>query len=355
MSHDSPHSTLAALRSLVRFSKSSILDGYIGTFMARDALALAATYLQLAPDDVVLLPAYLCKEVLRPFVGRSRVLFYDVDDELNADPAAIKRSLQTQPVRLLVIINYFGFLQRWRAEIAALCAEHGTVLLEDCAHSLLTRGSGETGDLAVVSYRKLLPVYDGGGLRIRSGTPGLGVRYHPRAYSNILSLLATAKAVSGFRSQAISRAGVAERRHPIGSRRPAASESRILPMSWFASNGVGNAPLAEIARRRGEDYEFWRSLVTTSSELRPVMAGMAGDVCPLGFPVMAKYRDEVKSFLQGAGVPVTIHWALDPGTGSGCSNSHRLSRQMMTLPLFPDLTASGKERASDALRGRCCQ
>jgi dTDP-4-amino-4,6-dideoxygalactose transaminase len=289
---------------------------------------------------------------LRPFVGRSRVVFYEVDDELNADPAIIKRFLERQPVRLLVIINYFGFLQRWRADIAALCAEHGTVLLEDCAHSLLTRGSGETGDLTVVSYRKLLPVFDGGGLRIRSGMPGLGVRYHPCVYSNLLSLLATVKAVSGFRSQAISRAGVADRRQNRGGRQPAASASRTLPMSWFASNGVGNAPLAEIARRRGEDYEFWRSLVTTSSELRPVMTGTAEDVCPLGFPVMAKDRDDVKSCLQGVGVPVTVHWVLDPGVGAECSNSHRLSRRMMTLPLYPDLTAGGKERAADVLRRR---
>ena len=348
-------STLGTALALLRTPKADPFPGVIGTFMARDALSLAALYLELTRDDVVLLPAYLCKEVLRPFIGRSRVLFYDVDDELNADPAAISRLLATQPVRLVVIINYFGFLQRWRAEIAALCAEHGTVLLEDCAHSLLTRGSGETGDLVVVSYRKLLPVFDGGGLKIKSGTPGLGVRYGPRVYSNILSLLATVKAVSGFQSQVISRAGFADRRQPMDTGRSAASPSRILPMSWFASNGVGNAPLAEIARRRGEDYEFWRSLVTTSSGLRPVMTEMAGDVCPLGFPVIAEDRDGVKSFLHGAGVPVTIHWVLDPGIGAECSNSQRLSRQMMTLPLYPALTASGRDRARDALRGGRCQ
>ena len=183
-------------------------------------------------------------------MGRSRVAFYDVDDELNVDPAAIKRSLggtagpPAGDHQLLRLPS--ALAQRNRRALRG----HGTVLLEDCAHSLLTRGSGETGDLAVVSYRKLLPVFDGGGLRIRSGTPGLMVRYQPSVYSNILSLLATVKALSGFQSQAISRAGVADRRQAMGTRPPAASVSRTLPMSWFASNGVGNAPLAEIVRRR---------------------------------------------------------------------------------------------------------
>ena len=318
--------------------------------MARDALSLAASYLELTPDDVVLLPAYLCKEVLRPFAGRSRVLFYDVGDDLSVDPDVLRRRLDRQRVRLLLIINYFGFLQPWRGEIAALCRERHTVLLEDCAHSLLTTGSGETGDLSVVSYRKLLPVFDGGGLRIRGAAPGFVVPYHPRAYSNILSLLATGKALTHFRSDALSRAGVADRRAAPVEARPSGKPDKILPLSWFANNGTANAPVADIVERRRRDYEFWQGLMAGTPGVKALMPDIEGAVCPLGFPATALKRDAVRARLERAGLPVTVHWRLPGGVSEGCPNSLRLSQCMLTLPVYPLLTAGARERAAEALR-----
>jgi dTDP-4-amino-4,6-dideoxygalactose transaminase len=318
--------------------------------MARDALSLAAMYLELTRDDVVLLPAYSCKEVLRPFVGRCRLLFYDVEDDLSLDLGVIRGLLGREKVRLLLIINYFGFLQPCREEIARLCAEHGTVLLEDCAHSLLTRGSGETGDLSVVSYRKLLPVFDGGGLKIRFRKPGFTVPYHPRLYSNVLSLLATGKALTHLRSDVLSRAGVADRRGTRVATERLGGPRRVLPLSWFASNGAGNAPLADIVKRRRLDYDFWQELITSASDMRPLKKCNGEGVCPLGFPVTAQNRDASRAELERVGVPVKVHWALPPDVGGQCPNSYRLSRHMMTLPLYPELTVSTKERVASALR-----
>ena len=328
----------------------SPFSGFIGTFMARDALSLAALYLNLTRKDVVLLPAYLCKEVLRPFAGRSQVLFYDIGDDLSADPDVIRRQLDRERVRLLLTINYFGFLQPWREEIGALCRERDVVLLEDCAHSLLTTGSGDTGDLSVVSYRKLLPVFDGGGLRIRKAAPGFVVPYHPRIYSNMLSLLATVKALTHFRSDALSRAGVADRRAAPVEGRPPVKPGKVLPLSWFASNGTANAPVADIVERRRRDYEFWQGLLEGAPSVKPLMPDIDAGVCPLGFPVTAKHRDALKAGLEKAGVPVTVHWRLPGGLSEECSNSLRLSQHMLTLPVYPLLTAGARKRAAEALR-----
>jgi len=346
-------SVFGILRNLVHTPESNPFSGFIGTFMARDALGLAGRYLDLKRDDTVLLPAYLCKEVLRPFAGKSRLLFYDVSDDLSVEPDTIRGWLDRERVRLLVVINYFGFLQPWRHEIARICAEHQTVLLEDCAHSLLTDGSGDTGHLSVVSYRKLLPVFDGGGLRIGGAAPELTVPYHPRLYSNMLSMLATVKALTHFRSDTLSRAGVADRRSTaVADERPQ-WQGKVLPLSWFTSNGAANAPFAEIVDRRRADYEFWQAHVVAASGLSPVMSRLGEGVCPLGFPALAEDRDALKSELERAGVPVTVHWALPPGVGLECANSQRLSRRMMTLPVYPELDRRAAERAPDILaRGR---
>jgi hypothetical protein len=318
--------------------------------MARDALSLAATYLRLDPRDVVLLPAYLCKEVWRPFHERSQVRFYDVDDGLGVAPAVIERLLVSQKARLVVIINYFGFLQPFRQEIAQLCARHEAVMLEDCAHSLLTAGSGEAGDLSVVSYRKMLPVVDGGALALKSQTAGFEPRFHPRLFSDALSLLALAKAVSGVQSSKLSRAGVADHRRGDSEGDSSPSDRRVLPLSWFARNGIGRAPVTEIVGRRRADYAFWSSVVSRLPTVSPVLGPIPDGVCPLGFPALVQDRPTFQTHLEALGVPTKVHWNLLPHLGAECRNSHRLSQHMLTLPVYPELTNQIKASVDDALR-----
>lgn len=327
--------------------------GVIGTFMARDALSLAATYLELGPDDVVLLPAYLCKEVLRPFLGRNRVRFYDVGGELTIDPDALRELFKTTDVRLLVIINYFGVLQPFRREIAALCAERGTILLEDCAHSLLTEGSGQTGDLCVFSFRKTLPVVDGGGLKITKPLGARPVHFYPRFYSNVLSSLALAKSLLNVQSEVLSRAGMADLGPTAGPPEPvpANGNRRVLPLSSFAYNGIGHVSLADIVERRRRDYRFWQSFAKETGAFTPLFSELGAGVCPLGFAAQAPDRDLVRGRLERFGVAVKVHWRLQADLGRECVNSHRLSQELMTLPVYPELTARTREVLQDSLPG----
>jgi len=337
------------LRGMFQPTSTEVVPGMIGTFMARDALFLAAIFLKLTRNDVCLLPAYLCKEVWRPFAGRSQLAFYDVDDQLNVEPAAIERLLKAKPIRMLLIINYFGFLQKWREEIASLCRQYGTVLLEDCAHSLLTQGSGETGELCVVSLRKMLPVVDGGGLTVRRNVEGFAGAFRPRLYSNMLSLLALAKTFAPVRMNALSRAGMADRRQALQGEAANEQVREVLPLSWFARNGAGNASVAHIVERRRNDYQFWQTLLKELPTMTPVMATLGNGVCPLGFPVLAQHRDSTKAALERLRVPVTVEWRLSHDLGSDCANSHQLSHHMMTLPVYPALTSRIRERVADAV------
>ena len=100
------------LLKMVRKPKENPFPGVIGTYMGRDALLLAVSSLDLGPDDTVLLPAYLCREVLRPFLGKVRVEYYDVRPDLTVNPEYIELKLIQNRVKMMVIINYFGFLHR---------------------------------------------------------------------------------------------------------------------------------------------------------------------------------------------------------------------------------------------------
>lgn len=326
--------------------------GVIGTFMGRDALTLTASYLGLSPKDIVLLPAYSCKEVLRPFLKRAHVDFYDVRPDLTIDPDAIRAKLSAGMIKVLLIINYFGFLQPFRSEIKRICSENGTILIEDCAHSLLTAGSGETGDLVVYSFRKSLPVPDGGGLKLTGGK-SVSVRFHSKIVSNALSVLILAKSALRVRSNVFSRAGIASR---TGDLFPAAAtpakEERLLPMSSFARAGIARASFAEIARNKRKDFEFWLEVCRRSKIAAPVFDGLPDGVCPLGFPITTtEDRDSLMSGAHSRGIDLMIHWRLPPGLGSECKNSHVLSARTLTLPIYPDLSPRQRETLKTLLDG----
>ena len=318
--------------------------------MGRDALSLAVSSLRLRADDAVLLPAYICPEVLRPFLGTTRVRFYDIRHDLAADLDEIRLSTSDGRVKMMMIINYFGFLQPDRTEIRKLCSEQGIVLMEDCAHSLLTDGSGDTGDLAIYSFRKLLPVPDGGGLTTHLEQT---VRpcFYPKTYSNALSILITIKLWLKVRVDLLSRAGLTARTKSLlpETTMTGAIDGRILPMSSFARRGIRHASFADIVANRRRDFEFWLGAARRTSLFTPVFDTLPPGVCPLGFPVRAHDRQSLRARLEGAGVPLKIHWHLPPAVGPEFTNSHQLSARILTLPVYPDLSRRERDRIATLL------
>ncbi len=227
--------------------------GVIGTFMGRDALSLAARYLRLSASDTVLLPVYTCQEVLGQFVKSTNVVFYDIQPDLTIDPDEVRAKLKGSRISMMLMTNYFGFLQPYRNEIKEICADKGICLIEDCAHSLLTERSGEIGDLSVYSFRKILPISDGGGLKVnRKGEPP-APKFYPRAYSDAISVSIKAKSFLNIHSNMLSRARLTSRTEKV---LPKASspknDGRILPLSYFAHGEQWLPCLSQILFRKEE-------------------------------------------------------------------------------------------------------
>ncbi len=313
----------------------------IGTFMGRDALSLAVSYLGLTEHDTVLLPVYTCQDVLRSFVRKCHVVFYDVGNDVTIDPDVLRAKLRTQGrIRMALITNYFGFLQPFRREIKDLCVENDIRLVEDCAHSLLSEGSGETGDLSTYSLRKILPIRDGGGLRVNYG--GFAVpRYHTALYSNTLSFLAFAKSLLNVHSEQFSRARVSSQTtkvFPLPS-----ADSLVLPLSTFARRSISKISIDKVVQQRRDDFRFWQEATRGNSELIPIFRDLPPGICPFGFPMRIKYREALETRVKENGISLRVHWRLDKEMGSECGVSHQLAREMITLPLYPELDPKERE------------
>lgn len=141
-------------------------DGQVRYYsLARYALIDALRLAHVRPGSRVLLPEYLCRDLLAPLylLGAVPCWYAVASDMAPAAPSA------GWPVADVVLaVNYFGFPQDLRP-FWAYAERTGAVIIEDNAHGYLSRDQeglwlGCRTGLGVFSLRKTLRIPDGGAL-----------------------------------------------------------------------------------------------------------------------------------------------------------------------------------------------
>ena len=89
--------------------------------------------------------------------------------------------------------------------------------------------------------------------------------------------------------------------------------------------GLGFAPAAE---RRRSNYGILAAALAEYG----VLGLPAEGVVPLGYPIRLKARDEVRRRLFEASIFPPVHWPIQGVVPDEFEESHRLAREMMTLP-----------------------
>jgi perosamine synthetase len=153
------HRTLSGVPSILDVGTPLILN------RGSEAIRLALLHAGICPGDEVLIPAYNCPSMVVPIyaVGATPV-FYPLTRDLAIDSTEITR-LHGSKTRALIAAHFFGALQSLK-QIRLWCDERSVALIEDCSHamygSLDGQPIGSTGDYAVASPRKFLPIVEGG-------------------------------------------------------------------------------------------------------------------------------------------------------------------------------------------------
>src|SRR4051812_36222037 len=130
------------------------------------------TYLQAAglrAGDAVLLPSYVGSGVFDPIANLNlSPRFYRMDHRLHIDIESLESELERTPIRAVVLIHYFGYVDPCYAAAVALARRHGALVIEDEAHAMFTDliggRSGRLGDVCLYSFHKMLAVESGGAL-----------------------------------------------------------------------------------------------------------------------------------------------------------------------------------------------
>lgn len=337
----------------------------VALFSGRNAIYHGARLLGVRPGDRVLVPAYHCSALVEPILRHHAVVdFYRVGRSCEPDIADIRRRL-TDRTRGIVAIHYFGFPQPI-AQLRALCDEHGLFLVEDCAHVLTGhiegRPLGGFGDISVFSWRKFLPVHDGGHLVINRATSGpalpalktpglLRLRVWKSAVDRLVSdsPRASVRAATGL-LRVLSTAGRRLARHAPGDTAALEidnqgaefdAESVTVPMSAVSQRVLVGADVAGITEARRSNYTALLRACENLPGLDPVFPELPEGVCPWMFPVIARGRTDFHLELRARGVPaVTWGGVIHPSLPlERFPDAAYLYDNLVLLPVHQDLGA----------------
>lgn len=302
----------------------------------RGALRLIAKGLKVCKGDEVLLPSYLCEEVVKPFKDEFlKVKFYKVDERLRADIDDLQSKVGRK-TRALLFIHYFGFPQTAAHEIKALC-DGRIFLIEDLVQSFLTRHQGKVlgsiGDATVSSYRKWIPIPDGALLGINNTS------FHAPPVKKILQ---EKNLYVKNRLQALELKGNCLKQPTFSKepfRRLFLSADKLLDttpveMSYHSRRMLSKFDFDSIISRRRENFRYLLDCLADFRSVNPFYRKLPAGVCPLGFPILAKDRDGLKKMLIKNRIYPPIHWKLPSDVDKEeFSASWQVSKHILTIPI----------------------
>lgn len=134
----------------------------------RSALNHLISTIGFAPQDSMLLPAYIAEGVIQPFVkAKIPIKFYKLDSNLFPDFSDISGILeQDNTIKLCVVVHPMGF-EAPIDQLVEILKKKRIWLLEDCAQGIFSsyrkdnKPFGGKGNFALYSLNKFIPVLDG--------------------------------------------------------------------------------------------------------------------------------------------------------------------------------------------------
>jgi hypothetical protein len=313
---------------------------------ARAALLAGLEVLGLGPGDTVLVPSYICDSVLAPFNdSQVKFAFYSVGQDLKADLSSIGQALTTG-ARALLAVNYFGFSQDYKL-LVDFCRRNGLLLIEDNAHGFLSRDAGgllgRYGDIAICSFRKVLPIPNGAALIVNNTSlPAADTRRLRR--SALGEFAGPLRMLLRQLDQRIG-AGVVDlyrkRRYGTntdGEVQAHAEEHEIGPYlgaclrySRLATRLVDAGRLGKVRRAR---YARWQDWAIGQAGIEPIFRLLPDGVVPMVFPFLARNPTEAMHRIsEELGVEVNRWPNLPAQVRKAPGDYPEFYRQVLTIPL----------------------
>jgi len=312
----------------------------VGVGSGTDALALALRAIGVMPEDYVVTVSHTAvASVAAIELAGARPLLVDIDPAtFTMDAAELARVLAAPPGRIAAIVPVHLYGQPADLDaILALAGRHGVRVVEDCAQSHGARQgesrAGSRGDLAAFSFyptKNLGALGDGG--MVVTGDEALAERL--RALREYGWRERYVSDIAGANSR-LDELQAAVLRVKLG--RLDADNARRAALAAAYDRGLAGLALGLPVRRAGASHVFHQYVVRSPARdaLRDALA-RRGIGTNIHYPVPVHLQPAYRGRL-----------AIGP---SGLGESERAAREVLSLPLYPELGEDALAEVVAALR-----
>lgn len=313
------------------------VEHVVGVSNGTDALELAYRAVGVRPGDEIIMPAntFIATAEAASRLGAVPVLV-DVDDEhLLIDPDAIEAAI-TERTRAIAPVHLFGQTAPMD-RIAPIAERHGLVVVEDAAQSQGASGpAGRAGSIGRVAATSFYPGKNLGA----AGDAGAVLTDDPEVAHVVRNLAGHGSSVKYVHD----RIGMNARLDAV--------QATVLRAKLRRLDAWNDA-------RRAAADRYATLLAHVEGVRVPTQRPGNADVWHL-YVIRVDDRDRVASELAAAGIGVGIHYPTPIHlTAAYAALGHRRGRfpvaeaaadRMLSLPMFPHLTARQQEQVADKLR-----
>ncbi len=301
----------------------------------RQAIYFALKGLGVQPGEAVLVPSFICDSVTAPILAAGvRVVFYRVRRDCSFDWPDIERRIQPG-VRALIAVHYFGFAAAIR-QCRASCDRLGFLMIEDCAHLLDGEAEGgplgSFGDAAIFSWRKSLPLEDGGELVMKTVRAPLDIRWKREsalqtlkcawhAWERIAEPRPSSVSQASPRQDSADRSGLGGA-NPLDANLNSSSEESAeetfsveqsgIPISRVSRRLLRNADLGKCAAQRRENYRYLEAKLSLLNGVTLLRPSLPDGACPMLFPVFFDNFPNAHLALRAKGIPAVTWGGVRP-------------------------------------------
>lgn len=311
----------------------------VGTASGTDALVFCLKALGIKPGDEVVVPSFTFAATAFSVIhAGARPVFAEVDETLyTLDPASVEKAI-TRKTRAIIPVHLYGQLADMDS-IMKIARRHRLKVVEDAcqSHGASRKGkrAGVLGDAAAFSF---YPTKNLGGL----GDGGMVVTRNPKLLEALRRL------------RNLGRLKVGEPHKVVGC-------TSRLDAIQAAALSVKLKYLDEHNDKRRALADQYRKLLSGTPLILPVEASGNRHVYHLFVArVRGGLRDDLRAHLAERGIDTLVHYPhpvhLEPACAKQAARkvrlplTEKLCRQIVSLPMFPEMTREEVTRVSEAIR-----
>jgi perosamine synthetase len=345
-------------------------------FWARNAIFHGLQALGVQPGERILVPSYVCAAAIEPIEAfGAKPVFYNVCENCTPDWTDLEWKIDSE-TRGILAVHYFGFpceVQRFRE----LCDRRKLFLIEDCAHVLKGAHAGQplgdSGDFSVFSWRKFLPLFDGGELVLNRPVRSLPCQWsqeNPLFTLRVMKNLIEQSVTKPRPSPSHLVTTTEHRKHPgdgsaakqkVRPKTPLAVDPNDFsylpwmvnfPMSRMSRLLLPHFSIQVIAAKRRNNYLYLQTKLSLVNGVRLLFQGLPEGVVPWVLPMFLEGLSNAHQSLRALGIPaVTWGGVRHPGISPvEFPGAHFLYENLVFLPIHQDLETRDLDLIVEAVK-----